>query len=220
MLKISLPLRMQLSLIIVVGCALLKQNAWYWLGAYGAIALLWATLLRVPIRKLTGLLGAELIFLSFLALPLGWERASFLLVRSLICLITMNSFLLTLPPHSFGIALKSLPLPKALKESLLLAGQYMEILLGEVTRMQRSAQLRGLSGPTGWLRYASAAMIGALYLRSLERAERVYAAMEVRGYNGQLPVDATLRPKERFAVIAMCVIAVCLTVASYTSLQF
>jgi cobalt/nickel transport system permease protein len=218
MLKISLPLRLQLSLIIVVGAAFLKQNAWYCLGVYGAIAFFWAFfILRVPIRKLTGLLGIELIFLSLLALPLGWERASFLLVRSLICLITMNSFLLTLPPHSFGIALKSLPLPAGLKESLLLAGQYLEILLGEVTQMQRSAQLRGLNGTTGWLRYASASMIGALYLRSLDRAERVYAAMIARGYNGMLPVDSTLRPKERFIVLLGCAIALTLTITSYTS---
>ncbi len=216
MFKFSLPLRLQLSLVIVVGAALLKQNAWYWLAVYGAIAFTWAVLLRVPIRQLTGLLGVELIFLSLLALPLGWERASFLLVRSLVCLITMNSFLLTLPPHSFGIALKSLPVPASLKESLLLAGQYIEILLSEVTRMQRAAQLRGLNGTTGWLRYASAAMIGSLYLRSLERAERLYAAMVARGYKGSLPVDSTLRAKERFLVIAACVIATCLTIASYT----
>jgi cobalt/nickel transport system permease protein len=215
MLKISLPLRLYLSLIIVVGCAFLKLNAWYWLGVYGVIALLWAVILRVRVLRLTGLLGVELVFLSFLALPLGWERASFLLVRSLVCLITMNSFLLTLPPHSFGIALKSLPLPGALKESLLLAGQYLEILLGEVTRMQRAAQLRGLSGTAGWLRYTSAAMIGSLYLRSLDRAERVYAAMVVRGYNGQLPVDVPLRFKERFAVVVMIGVAVCLTFCSY-----
>ncbi|MGH7998404.1 MAG: CbiQ family ECF transporter T component, partial [Brasilonema sp.] len=74
--------------------------------------------------------------------------------------------------------------------------------------------------PAGWLRYTSAAMIGALYLRTLERAERVYAAMEVRGYNGQLPTDAALRPKERFVVVMMCVIAFCLTVASYTNFGF
>ena len=213
--RFSLTLRLQLSLIIVIGAAFLKLNAWYWLGAYGIIALCWAISLRVPVRKLTGLLGLELIFLSFLALPLGWERASFLLVRSLVCLLTMNSFLLTLPPHSFGIALKGLPLPIALKETLLLAGQYLEILLGEVTQMQRSAKLRGLNGVTGWVRYANASMIGALYLRSLDRAERVYAAMIARGYNGVLPVDSTLRIKERFAVVAMIILALSLTVASY-----
>ncbi|BAY76313.1 Cobalt transporter [Nostoc sp. DSM 114161] len=215
MLKLSLPLRLQLSLAIVVGAALLKHHAWYSLAVYGAIALLWAWLLRVPIRRLGGLLGTELIFLSLLALPLGWEKASFLLVRSLVCLIAMNSFLLTLPPHSFGIALKSLPVPAPIKENLLLAGQYMEILLSEVTRMQRSAQLRGLTGTAAWLRYASAAMIGALYLRSLERAERVYAAMVTRGYNGQLPIDSNLRPKERFALLLAWAIAATVTLTSY-----
>ncbi|MBW4687352.1 MAG: energy-coupling factor transporter transmembrane protein EcfT [Komarekiella atlantica HA4396-MV6] len=215
MFKLSLPLRLQLSLVIVVGAALLKYHAWSSLCVYGAIALLWVALLRVPIRRMGGLLGTELIFLSLLALPLGWERASFLLVRSLVCLITMNSFLLTLPPHSFGIALKSLPVPAPLKENLLLTGQYMEILLSEVTRMQRSAQLRGLNGTAGWLRYASAAMIGALYLRTLDRAERVYAAMVTRGYNGQLPIDSSFRPKERLAILVAWAIAACLTLTSY-----
>lgn len=215
MLRFPLPLRLHLSLVIVVGAALLKYHAWPWLAVYGAIALLWASILRVPLRRMAGLLGTELIFLSLLALPLGWERASFLLLRSLVCLIAMNSFLLTLPPHSFGIALKSLPVPAALKENLLLAGQYMEILLDEVTRMIRSAQLRGLTGTGGWLRYASAAMIGSLYLRSLDRAERVYAAMVIRGYQGHLPVDASFRPKERFALLIAWVVAICLTLSSH-----
>ena len=165
--KFSLPLRLHLSLIIVVGAALLRYYAWFYLGIYAAIALVWATILRVPIRNLTKLIGVELIFLAFLTLPMGWEKASFLLLRSLICLVVMNSFVLTLPPHSFGIALKSLPLPAPFKESLLLAGQYIEILVSEVQRMQRAAQLRGLGGTAGWLRYVSAATIGSLYLRSL-----------------------------------------------------
>ncbi|MEB3147899.1 MAG: energy-coupling factor transporter transmembrane component T [Sphaerospermopsis sp.] len=215
MLNISLALRLQLSLIIVIGAAFLKPHSWSNLLVYGAIALLWVFIFRVSIGKLGGLLGAELIFLSLVALPLGWEKASFLLVRSLICLIVMNSFLLTLPPHSFGIALKGLPVPAPLKENLLLAGQYLEILLSELARMQRSAQLRGLNGAGGWLRYASAAMIGSLYLRTLDRAERVYGAMITRGYTGQLPIDSTLNPKERFTLILVVIIAACITVSSY-----
>ncbi|MBD2391811.1 energy-coupling factor transporter transmembrane component T [Aphanizomenon flos-aquae NRERC-008] len=215
MMQISLPLRLQLSLIIVIGAAFLKYHTWSNLLVYGVIALVWIYLLQVPLPKLGGLLGTELIFLSLVALPLGWERASFLLVRSLICLIVMNGFLLTLPPHSLGIALKSLPIPAPLKENLILAGQYLEILLLEVTRMQRSAQLRGLNGTAGWLRYASAAMIGALYLRTLDRAERVYGAMVARGYNGQLPLDSPPKPKERFILLIAGVIAACLTLSSY-----
>lgn len=215
MLKMALPLRLHLSLVIVVGTALLKHYAWYSLAVYAAIALVWVAALRVSLLRLSGLLGTELIFLSLIALPLGWEKASFLLVRSLVCLVAMNSFLLTLPPHSFGIALKSLPVPIYLKENLLLAGQYLEILLTEVIRMQRSAQLRGLNGTAGWLRYASAAMIGSLYIRSLERAERVHAAMVIRGYNGQLPLDSPFRAKERFALLIAWAIAIPLTLSSY-----
>ncbi len=220
MFNLSLPLRLQLSLIVVIGAAFLKPGSWAFLGVYGLIALLWAGILRVKLPALSGLLGTELIFLCFLAIPLGWERAGFLLVRSLICLVMMNSFLLTLPPHSLGIALKGLPIPGGLKENLLLAGQYMEILTSEVTRMQRGAQLRGLGGTTGWLRYSSAAMIGALYLRSLQRAERVYAAMLTRGYNGELPMEATLRPKERLVLFATIALAASLTIASYSNLRF
>jgi len=215
MLKTSLPLRLQLSLIVVIGTAFLKYHSWLQLYIYGAIALVWVVILGVEIVKLGGLLGGELIFLCLVALPLGWEKASFLLVRSLICLIVMNSFLLTLPPHSFGIALKGLPIPLVLKENLLLAGQYLEILLAEIHRMQRGAQLRGLSGTRGWLRYASAAMIGALYLRTLERAERVYAAMITRGYNGQLPMDSQPKPQELLTIILVIVIASYITVSSY-----
>ena len=213
--KFSLPLRLHLSLILVVGTALLKYGAWLYLGIYAAIALLWATRLRVPVGNLSKLLGVELIFLAFLALPMGWEKASFLLVRSLVCLLVMNSFVLTLPSHSFGIALKSLPLPAAFKESLLLAGQYIEILVSEVQRMQRAAQLRGLGGATGWLRYASAAMIGSLYLRSLNRAERVYAAMLVRGYQGSFPLESSLKTSDYLVILTTVAIAMGITIPSY-----
>jgi cobalt/nickel transport system permease protein len=207
--------RLRLSLIAVIGAALLKLGTWPLLAVYGALAILWAFVLRTPLKALSQLLGAELIFLSLMALPLGWERASYLLVRSLICLLFVNSFLLSLPPHSFGIALKGLPLPAGLQQSVLLAGQYLEILLSEVTRMQRAAQCRGLSGPAGWLRYASAAMIGALYIRTLDRAERVYGAMVSRGYQGELPVDAKTTPKELAGLIGAASVAGGLTLASY-----
>ncbi len=215
MIDISLALRLQLSLVLVIGAAFLRKGAWIYLAIYGIIALLWSFFQRVPLRRLTGLLGTELIFLLFTALPLGWEKASFLLMRSLICLLTMNTFLLTLPLHSFGIALKSLPLPKGLKENLLLAGQYLEILLDEVKRMRHGAQLRGLNGTAVWLRYASAGMIGSLYIRSLERAERVYAAMVARGYHGQLPQESTLTKKELTLLIIALVISLAITTASY-----
>ncbi|HIK27835.1 MAG: CbiQ family ECF transporter T component [Oscillatoriaceae bacterium SKW80] len=213
--KFSITLRLRLSLVIVIGTALLKVGTWVNLSVYGAIALLWALWLRVRFRPLVQLLGAELLLLTLMALPLGWERASFLLARSLVCLLTMNSFLLSLPPHSRTLALKGLPLPAPLQEILLLATQYLEILLSEITQMQRAAKLRGLGGSAGWLRYISAATIGSLYIRTLHRAERVYSAMVVRGYQGKLPVDTKLTPKETIALTATALVATAVTLSSY-----
>jgi cobalt/nickel transport system permease protein len=213
--EFSIPFRLRLSLILAIGIAFLKTGVWLWLGIYGAIALMWSFYMKVSVRSLAQLLGVELIFLSLLALPQGWERASFLLLRSLVSLLIMNSFILTLPPHSFGIALKGLPLPAGLQEIVLLAGQYLEILLSEVNRMKTAAQLRGLSGSGGWLRYVSASTIGALYLRSLDRAERVYAAMTIRGYQGKFPSDSKSTPKERLWLTVTIVITAGLTIGSY-----
>ncbi|MFG3817692.1 energy-coupling factor transporter transmembrane component T [Limnothrix redekei LRLZ20PSL1] len=208
-------LRLRLALIWVLGAACLRVGAWAPLAVYGSLAIAWVFWLRVPARSLLGLLGAELVFLSLAALPHGWERASFLMARSLVCLLLMNGVLLTLPPHSLAIALKSLPLPAALRETALLAGQYLEIVIDEVQRMQRAAACRGLSGPGSWLRYVSAATIGSLYLRSLDRAERVYAAMVVRGYGGALPLLHPSPPHHRWWLWGAAVGAAGLAIGSY-----
>jgi cobalt/nickel transport system permease protein len=38
-----------------------------------------------------------------------------------------------------------------------------------------------------WLAHVTGGMAGSLFLRSLERSDRVYAAMVSRGYSGNLP---------------------------------
>jgi cobalt/nickel transport system permease protein len=81
--------------------------------------------------------------------------------------------------------------------------------------MKTAAQLRGLSGTGGWLRYVSSATIGALYLRSLDRAERVYAAMTIRGYQGTFPTGSKSTPKERILLVIAILIAAGLTISSY-----
>lgn len=215
MLNLSLFLRLRFSLILVISTALIKTGNWSFLVIYLFLALSWCILLKTPFQTLIKLLGAELILLSLMALPLGWEKASFLMVRSLICLLIMNSFLLSVPKYHLSIALKGLPLPVRMQEIIILTAEYLEILLSEIQRMQTAAKLRGLTGNSNWLRYISASMIGSLYLRSLDRAERVYNAMIIRGYNGTYPLEINSTKLEKFFLILMSVIAISLTFSSY-----
>jgi cobalt/nickel transport system permease protein len=214
-LKISLFFRLRLSLILVLGTALIKTGNWSFLTIYIILALAWSITLKTPIKTLIKLLGSELILLSLIALPLGWEKASFLLTRSLICLLIMNSFLLTVPKYHLSIALKGLPLPAKMQEIVILTVEYLEILLSEIKQMQTAAKLRGLKGNSNWLRYISSSMIGSLYLRSLDRAERVYNAMILRGYNGTFPLEVSATKSEKIILIITSVIIISVTFTSY-----
>ncbi len=202
----------------MISTALIKTGNWYFLAIYLILAFGWTFLLKTPIFTLIKLLGLELIFLGLMSLPLGVEKASFLILRSLLCLLIMNSFLLTIPKYHLAIALKGLPLPVKMQEIVILTAQYLEILLLEIKQMHTAAKLRGLKGNSQWLRYISASLIGSLYLRSLDRSERVYNAMLIKGYNGNFPVVIKISKMEHFILIITAIIGIILTINSYNSL--
>jgi len=215
MLDFSPKLRLYISLLLVVGTALLKLENWTSLSIYIVISFVWVVLQGVKVKKLSKILSLQLVFLFILVLPGGWERAGFLLVRSMVCLIFLTSFLLSLPPHSFGITLRNLPLPAQLRMNLYFSGHFLEILMDELEKMNLSAQLRGLSGTTSWLRYTNASMVGALYIRTLDKAERINKAMYLRGFTGEFPSDLSLKKKERSTLFGVTFIVIVTTINSY-----
>ncbi len=93
-------------------------------------------------------------------------------------------------------ALKQLKVPGLFIAVIGLMWRYLFVIGGEAGRMlraraSRSATLEGGRRPGGsvaWRAKVTGGMAGSLFLRSLERSERVYAAMLSRGYDGSLPV--------------------------------
>jgi cobalt/nickel transport system permease protein len=66
--------------------------------------------------------------------------------------------------------------------------RYGDVIGDEVRRMSIARQSRaGSTGRLGQVRVL-ASTAGALFVRSYERGERVYLAMESRGYTGTMPV--------------------------------
>jgi cobalt/nickel transport system permease protein len=65
--------------------------------------------------------------------------------------------------------------------------RYTEVLLSELARLRTARACRG--GDTRWLWQARdiAGSVGALFVRSFERGERVHLAMASRGYTGTMP---------------------------------
>jgi cobalt/nickel transport system permease protein len=65
--------------------------------------------------------------------------------------------------------------------------RYLDILADDARRMRIARLSRGYDPRFLWQVKAFAVSIGALFLRTFERGERVYLAMVSRGYAGRLP---------------------------------
>ena len=65
--------------------------------------------------------------------------------------------------------------------------RYGEVLAGEMHRMRIARLSRGHDPRWIWQARAVATSAGALFIRSYERGERVYLAMQSRGYEGHVP---------------------------------
>ncbi|GIF74370.1 cobalt ECF transporter T component CbiQ [Asanoa siamensis] len=65
--------------------------------------------------------------------------------------------------------------------------RYLDILADDARRMRVARLSRGYDPRFLWQVKAFAVGVGALFIRSYERGERVYLAMVARGYNGRLP---------------------------------
>ena len=95
-------------------------------------------------------------------------------------------------------ALRSLGVPKVIVAIFTLMWRYLSLLIGQANslmqaRNSRSALPKNRSGSGGsiaWRAQVTGKMAGNLLLRSLERSERIYAAMTARGYNGEPPQQA------------------------------
>lgn len=75
--------------------------------------------------------------------------------------------------------------------------RYLHVLGKQVSNMQTARAARGYSARFFWQAAASTgALVATLFVRSLERGERVYLAMLSRGYEGTMPATAV----ERFAL--------------------
>lgn len=89
-------------------------------------------------------------------------------------------------------AMAQLRLPRLLVAVLSLMWRYLAVLVDEALRMMRARESRsgswtGRGGATVlWRASVTGAMAGSLFLRGLERSERIHNAMLSRGYDGSI----------------------------------
>ncbi len=92
-------------------------------------------------------------------------------------------------------AMRALRLPRLLVAIIGLMWRYLFVMADEALRLIRARQSRSgeseLAGPraggsVAWRARVTGGMAGNLFLRSLERSDRIYMAMLSRGYDGEV----------------------------------
>lgn len=97
----------------------------------------------------------------------------------------------TTPFHDLVDGLRGLRMPRILVAIIGFMYRYLAVMSDEASRMlraraSRSAQGEGRAGGSlGWRARTTGALIGSLFLRAYERSERIYAAMQARGFEGE-----------------------------------
>jgi len=111
---------------------------------------------------------------------------------SILSLILLSS---TTTLTSLLRGMEQLGLPKVMVMILSFMYRYIFVLTDEVMRMKQARDSRNFGGRHLWQLKTIGNMIGTIFIRSYERAERVYAAMLARGFEGQVRTANRLRFK-------------------------
>lgn len=151
--------------------------------------------------KLSFILRRFLIIAPFLLLmtlplvfgdgfPVDSERVAFasvIMLKALTCMIVIIVILHTQTIQSFFSSLAHLRLPHALVSILFLTHRYIYIFFDDIQKMQTALQGRHFkAGISIKSLNAYGQLTGGLFIKSINRAEKVHHAMVSRGFEGRL----------------------------------
>lgn len=152
--------------------------------------------------------GAFRVSRGFVSLVVLLEKAALTVLAVLILMATTNAARLFSGLRAVGV-------PKVLLNVLMLSARFLTLLSGEAGRMTRAYRLRANSS-AGIRMGNMGSFVGQLLLRSIDRAERVYKAMKLRGYSGEYPVSDAGRLNAASAAYAVGVSAAILLFRFFT----
>ena len=177
-----------LSTLCVISATVTLQftHAWFFIVMAGVLLIL-SALTTIPWRFLFGrLMVLEPFALGIAVMALFQENGVFvflsILTKSTLCLFTVILLSNTAPFAEILLSLKRFGVPKLLITILALMYRYLFVLIDETERLNRARSSRTFSNSPIRKWHTMASLIGQLFVRSTERAERIYAAMSARGW--------------------------------------
>ena len=205
--SLSATAKVIVFLVLIIVCVTTAPSAYLSFAGYLTFLAVCLVVSRVPVIHVLRLSLVVVPFLAMAALSIpffsraaegrnaatavhpglivfqGIALKSFISVCSLILLSAITPF-----PH-FLSALRKLGTPRLLISLMSFTYRYLFLMVEEFERMVRARDARCYGGGWLWQTRVVGRMVGTFFVRSYERAERVYNAMAARGFDGRVPVQ-------------------------------
>jgi len=193
--RIDARLKLAVALGFIVWVVATPIRWWPCYLVQASLLLFWCVAGRLSVRSVLLRVGAVLPVLAMIALavPLsrgfaaGWDLAGQIMIRAVLALGCAVVLASTTPFPALLNALAWFRLPATFLSILTLMHRYLFVLLEELRRMRRAKQARTCHPDWRTDLVIMANCVGILFVRAFERAERVYAAMCARGWQGRFP---------------------------------
>lgn len=189
------PVAKVIFLLLVVSAAVISKNPYSLMVGYGVLVIT-AAVSGLPWSRVMFLSWYAAVFALMFSLSIRggfWLRALFI-VKAITPSFAMLMLIVSTPyPRIFSLI--SSVLPEMLAAGLFMTYRALFILLDMMDNFAAAIRLRGGFSP-GSLYKNSANIskgIAMLLVRAVERAQRIYAVMVVRGYSGSMAEKGTIR---------------------------
>lgn len=139
--------------------------------------------LIVGIGILNPIFDHQLVAVGNMSISAGWATFLSIFIKSSLTITAALLLIATTGMDKLASALRMLKVPRLFVLQLLLTYRYISVLMEEVGRTLKAYSLKA-PRHKGVHRSAWGPLAGQLILRTFDRAQRVYQAMCLRGFNG------------------------------------
>jgi len=131
--------------------------------------------------------------LSLTITSTGLERLLSIMFKSWVSVQVAIVFAAATPFPDMLLAMRAVRIPRLIVSLFGLMWRYMFVMVDEAIRLMRARAARSgaiegskSGGSIVWRAKVTGGMAGNLFIRSIERGERIYDAMAARGYDGEV----------------------------------
>ncbi|MCB2183033.1 MAG: cobalt ECF transporter T component CbiQ [Desulfobulbaceae bacterium] len=116
----------------------------------------------------------------------GLEKAVLIALKANTIMITVSGLIGTMEPAALGKSMQFFGVPKKFIHIFLFMVRYIDVVGDEFRRLRNAMKLRSFQAKCNLHTFRTYGnLIGMVLVRSLERSERIMAAMKCRGFHGR-----------------------------------